>query len=550
MVIEPRGFILGKSPKGIGVFAQVGVLLALLTTLAGCSLLSSAKPVARRPLVISVASIPSNLNPALASGDPSITKMVDSLFLPSAFLLDSGGNLVLNTPYVTSAEIVSVNPQVIVYKINQKAIWSDGHPLSALDFIYTWESQKAGVRGIVPKYLSSLVDPTRYNDISSVVSNSTGSAVTVTLSHPDSSWRSFFNPVFPARYMQANGFVASMSLGQLAFPTIGSYRIADYSSTSIGFKAKKGAVASFSGVTFESGLAVSPSSGSLSANIYPPGVIQSGASGTFGFVSGSTLTSLRFNTTASSLTMRNGLAYAIDRRALWSNLFGHSPLSSYEYNPPGNNLFMEGQSDYKDQQGYFMLGDPARAERSLIMAGYTYSPNGIFYPTSGSSTIDLVYNSTSALDSKVATMIASVWRYYGLSVTLDPKNSKSALNNALSSGAFTAAIVDIPITGAVAPLVQPFVPLAGASYSSILGSSPVGTKNTVRSAGAQVYPLNSSRLYNKIDALIWGDMAALPLFQVPQQVVFGSSISSEELHAALTLITSGNLNSSAFITLG
>ena len=35
----------------------------------------------------------------------------------------------------------STNPQTIVYKLNPKAEWSDGTPITADDFIYNWQAQ-------------------------------------------------------------------------------------------------------------------------------------------------------------------------------------------------------------------------------------------------------------------------------------------------------------------------------------------------------------------------------------------------------------------------
>ncbi|HEX3515681.1 MAG TPA: hypothetical protein VHT26_16935, partial [Trebonia sp.] len=49
----------------------------------------------------------------------------------------------LDTNYVTSATVTNTNPQTIVYQINPKAVWSDGVPISAADFIYNWQAQSA-----------------------------------------------------------------------------------------------------------------------------------------------------------------------------------------------------------------------------------------------------------------------------------------------------------------------------------------------------------------------------------------------------------------------
>ena len=40
-------------------------------------------------------------------------------------------------------EVTSEDPQTIEYTINEDATWSDGTPITADDFVFTWESQNA-----------------------------------------------------------------------------------------------------------------------------------------------------------------------------------------------------------------------------------------------------------------------------------------------------------------------------------------------------------------------------------------------------------------------
>ncbi len=46
----------------------------------------------------------------------------------------------INDEFLDSAEQTSEDPQTVVYKIKQNAVWSDGTPVSADDFIYLWEN--------------------------------------------------------------------------------------------------------------------------------------------------------------------------------------------------------------------------------------------------------------------------------------------------------------------------------------------------------------------------------------------------------------------------
>ena len=59
-----------------------------------------------------------------------------------AFEVDATGTPTPNSELIDSAELVSLNPETIVYTLNPKAVWSDGVPITAADFKYAWEQQR------------------------------------------------------------------------------------------------------------------------------------------------------------------------------------------------------------------------------------------------------------------------------------------------------------------------------------------------------------------------------------------------------------------------
>ncbi len=60
---------------------------------------------------------------------------------PQVFIITNKLQPVLNTQLMQSATVTSSNPQTVVYKLNPKAVWSDGMPITADDFIYNWQAQ-------------------------------------------------------------------------------------------------------------------------------------------------------------------------------------------------------------------------------------------------------------------------------------------------------------------------------------------------------------------------------------------------------------------------
>lgn len=129
------------------------------------------------------------------------TQLVADAYDPQTFttLPDLSG-VEMNKDLLVSAEQVSDSPQVLVYKISPKAVWSDGTPISGADFEYTWKSQDL-------RYCPKCETATSfgYKDIKSMVASDGGKTVTVTLSTPFGDWQSMFSPLLPAHISKTLG---------------------------------------------------------------------------------------------------------------------------------------------------------------------------------------------------------------------------------------------------------------------------------------------------------------------------------------------------------
>ena len=99
--------------------------------------------------------------------------MVASTVWAQVFQVGPGLTPELDTNVVQSAEVVSLNPQTVVYQIAPRAVWSDGVPITAADFQYAWQSQRGGAIDVdgTPDSVASTLG---YRDIVSVVGSSNG----------------------------------------------------------------------------------------------------------------------------------------------------------------------------------------------------------------------------------------------------------------------------------------------------------------------------------------------------------------------------------------
>ncbi|GAA3531317.1 ABC transporter family substrate-binding protein [Amycolatopsis ultiminotia] len=111
--------------------------------------------------------------------------------IPYVFSQNSDATVSLNKNYVTSAELVSSDPQVVEYKINPKAKWGNGRQFSWEDF----SAQATALSGKNTAYQVS--GTTGYEDISKVEKGTDDQDVKVTFGKKFAEWKSLFSPLYP-----------------------------------------------------------------------------------------------------------------------------------------------------------------------------------------------------------------------------------------------------------------------------------------------------------------------------------------------------------------
>ena len=79
-----------------------------------------------------------NINTS-AANEFVLQEILDTVW-PQPYIINAALKPVLNTDLITSVK-VTTNPQTITYTINPKAVWQDGTPINADDFIYNWQAQ-------------------------------------------------------------------------------------------------------------------------------------------------------------------------------------------------------------------------------------------------------------------------------------------------------------------------------------------------------------------------------------------------------------------------
>ena len=79
-----------------------------------------------------------NINTSAA--DEYVLQEILDVVWPQPYIVNAALKPVLNTDLISSVK-VTTNPQTITYNINPKAVWQDGTPIDADDFIYNYQAQ-------------------------------------------------------------------------------------------------------------------------------------------------------------------------------------------------------------------------------------------------------------------------------------------------------------------------------------------------------------------------------------------------------------------------
>ncbi|MEV2248478.1 ABC transporter family substrate-binding protein [Streptomyces sp. NPDC049970] len=135
--------------------------------------------------------VPATLNAYQADADGATTRITGAL-LPSLFPMDASGEPRLNPDFLESAKVIEQEPkQVVLYKLNQQAVWSDGREIGAPDFVAQWRALSGKDSAFWTARNAG------YERIEKIERGKDDLQVRVTFSKPYGDWRSLFSPLYP-----------------------------------------------------------------------------------------------------------------------------------------------------------------------------------------------------------------------------------------------------------------------------------------------------------------------------------------------------------------
>ncbi|MFJ3638676.1 ABC transporter family substrate-binding protein [Streptomyces sp. NPDC090108] len=142
-----------------------------------------------------VDAVPETLNAYQADADAGTTRIAQAV-LPSMFTLDGSGRPVVDPAYLEKAEVIETEPrQVVQYKLNQQAVWSDGREIGAADFVAQWRALSGKDTAFWTARNAG------YDRIEKIERGASDLQVRVTFSRPYADWKSLFSPLYPKDVM-------------------------------------------------------------------------------------------------------------------------------------------------------------------------------------------------------------------------------------------------------------------------------------------------------------------------------------------------------------
>ncbi|MFC0548648.1 ABC transporter family substrate-binding protein [Kutzneria chonburiensis] len=464
-----------------------------------------------------------NWNPNSVDGSSQTGQWeLTNALLPWLFTVKADNSLALDRDYLTSASLISTNPQTVDYKINPKARWSTGRAIDWTDFQAAWQA----CNGKNPAY--QCASTAGLENIGSVTRGADDQDVKVTFDKPFGEWQSLFSPLTPK---ELNATADEFNKGWADAPKITA---AAFTFDKIDATAKTvsvvrdpawwGTPAHLDRILFK-----------VVGRTALPDAFTSGAIDFYRI--GSSLDLYRRAKSTKGLTVRqateasynlldfNGaegkplhdqavrvaVEQAVDNQAIARALLG--PMLP-DPQPLGNHFFAQGTAQYQDNSGPVKF-NPDAAKKALDSLGY--KQNGDFRAKDGKEfDLTLVVPAGIALSTAISTLVQSQLKAVGVNVKINAVPPDELFAKYINPGAF-----DVIGYGTTTP-AQPLAAVKSQFYStpgttglnySAIGSAAVN--KLLDDASAELDDGKRTALIQQADAEIWRQGHILPTYQIP-----------------------------------
>lgn len=446
-------------------------------------------------------------------------------------------------PDVVSKVSLHLNPMRLTYYIRKNAVWNDGVPVTAKDFIFTLQTILNQKYDIVSRLGYDQIDQSKTKII-----GKKGKTIRFTFTKPFADWKDLFGPyVLPAHALAGADFSTVWNDGIVNPKTGQPISDGPFVQTNWQKNATLTIVrnprwwgphkAYLNSVQYrflqdQNTEAQAIRSGEVDAG-YPqpsvallplrssPGIVYKASRGTtYELIELSQLGSGDANPLTKQAWVRQALIYATNRQALVNALFGQLA--------PGlpvlqNLIYASNSAEYVPHFNKWSY-NPTKAAQILTSHGCKKGGDGIFSCDGQRLTFKFEWNTGNTRRSTAFAAIQDMWKQVGIEAVADDKPFAVSFGQDLIAGnfgVFLHAFVASPDPAGNTPIWA--CPNQGGDQNN---SKYCNNKVTalLHAADAQVVPTPRAKLENQADALMANDVAGIPMWQLPTVLVFHSYV--------------------------
>jgi peptide/nickel transport system substrate-binding protein len=484
--------------------------------------------------------IPPNYNYNQLDGPNQPNYDIMFALLPQAFRSDARGVISINHDLLQSAEITATQPQqIITYRINPKATWSDGKPITWVDFEAQWKA----LNGTDPAF--NIAASNGYDQIERVARGKDDREAVVTFRRSFGDWRGLFSPLYPA---SMNSDPAVFNTGWIEKPlvTAGPFtfdRIDRTAETVTLVRDERwwGAPAKLDRIIFrvleDDARADALANGEvdfieIAVDVNKLQRAQATAGVEIRRAAGPNFNHITFNGTSEvlrDLRVRRAIAMGIDRRTITEALLRPLGLPAVTL---GNHIFMVNQLGYQDNSGELGTYDPQKAAALLDEAGWRQE-GGVRKRDGKELTLRMIIPAQVAVSQQIGELVQGMLGQIGVKVSIDVVPSADQFKNYITPGNYDLAPfawggTPYPISSSQSiyqnPTPRPDGQLDVRQNFARVGSAEIDQMFVT--AITELDVAKATALANQIDVLIWQEVHSLPLYQRPDIFAVKSTLAN------------------------
>jgi peptide/nickel transport system substrate-binding protein len=442
---------------------------------------------------------------------------------PRPFLPQPDYTVKMDDQFLDSAEQTSEDPQTIVYKIKQNAVWSDGTPVSADDFIYLWKQSNGTIKD------NDVASTTGYDRIESVEGSDNGKTVTVVYKEPFAEWKGIFTGILPAHYVESRPGKWNTGLDKEPekIPSAGPFIVQNYtqgqSLTLVRNDKYGGRKANLDSIVYRFLPESTTQPAAMQNNevdfIYPqPQLDLVQQVKALPDVTSETNFGLTFehfdfnfkNEHLGDLKVRQAIATGLNIQELVDRTVKQF---SDKAQPLGNRIWLTGQPQYQDHFGQYGKGDTAAATALLEEAGYTKGADGIY--AKGGKKLSVRFSTTAGnkLRETQGELFQAQMKEMGVDIKIANVDSTKFFGEWLPDGNFDIAnFAWVGSPFAISGNRDAYRTGGGGNYGQY---SSKKLDDLYEQALSEIDEAKAAELGNQIDQQITADMATIPLYTKP-----------------------------------